>query len=55
MQGFTVGYLRGSSVVPGLAGACRMPEGSLRQVVFEVEGRPQRNPLAEQRAGLATQ
>jgi len=55
MQGFTVGYQRGSEVVPGLVGRCPMPEGSLRLVVFEAEGQPYRNPEAEQRAGMAMQ
>ena len=55
MGGFTVGYQRGSGVVPGLDGRCPMPEGSLQRVVVEAEGRPYRNPEAEQRAGMAMQ
>jgi arylsulfatase len=55
MAGFTVGYQRGSAVVPGLVGPCPMPEGSVRRVVFEAQGQPYRNPEAEQRAGLAMQ
>ncbi|HZT66831.1 MAG TPA: arylsulfatase [Acidimicrobiales bacterium] len=55
MQGFTVGYQRGSGVVAGLEGRCTMPEGSLRRVVFEAQGRRVQNPEAQERAGLAMQ
>ena len=55
MIGFTVGYQPGGSICPALEGRAEIPSGVLRTVVIEPEGRPRRDPTAEQRKDLATQ
>jgi arylsulfatase A-like enzyme len=54
-EGFTVGYQRGTSIGPDCEGRSEFTPGVLRRVLIEAEGRPYRDPAAEQRAGLARQ
>jgi hypothetical protein len=55
MQGFTVGYQRGSAINPEFAGRRRVTPGALRRVVIETLSRPHRPPPSEDRVGMATQ
>ncbi len=54
LQGFTVGYQRGSAVVPGLTGRATMTPGALARVVLEIGPRRRAVP-AEDRLGMGTQ
>ncbi len=55
VQGFTVGYQRGSAVTPAYEGRFEVTPGALARVVIEPEGRPYSDPAAEQRAASAIQ
>jgi hypothetical protein len=65
LSGFTVGYVRGTSPVPGLKAPCRVTPGALVRVVVELDPRSWRDPgrdprpagasAHEDRAGLGTQ
>jgi len=67
LSGFTVGYVRGTSPVPGIAAPCRITEGALERVIVELDPRSWRDPargnaaaeaadpVRDDRAGLATQ
>jgi arylsulfatase len=55
LEGFTVGYQRGSSVTPGYDGKFEFTRGALERVVIEADGKPYRDPDAEARAALAVQ
>jgi arylsulfatase len=52
---FAVGYQRMTPISPALQGRAAMPDGIIERVVVEAEGRPYRNPEAEQRAALGQQ
>jgi arylsulfatase len=53
--GFTVGYQRGTSVSPTYQAPFRLPDGVLKKVVIEPDGKEYRDPPAEERAGVAMQ
>jgi arylsulfatase len=55
MAPFSVGYQRGPAVAPDYEPPFAFAPGVLGEVVFEVEGRPYRDPAAEQRAASAIQ
>jgi len=67
LSGFTVGYVRGTSPVPGLVAPCRVTPGALVRVIVELDPRSWRDPargnaaaeaadpVRDDRAGLATQ
>ncbi|MHB1911717.1 MAG: hypothetical protein ACYCTI_06635, partial [Acidimicrobiales bacterium] len=55
VEGFTVGYQRGSTVTPAYRGRFALVDEILRSVVIEVEGRPYHHTNPEDRAGLAMQ
>jgi arylsulfatase len=44
LSGFTVGYVRGTSPVPGLEAPCRVTPGALVRVVVELDPRSWRDP-----------
>jgi arylsulfatase len=52
---FSVGYQRGTAVAPDYETPFAFTPGALAEVVIEAEGRPYRDPPAEERAGLAMQ
>ena len=53
--GFTVGYLRGHSVIPGEHAPFTFTAGSLHHVVVEPAGSSWRDPAREDRSALGTQ
>jgi len=53
--GFTVGYLRGHSMIDGEHAPFTFTPGALQRVIVEPEGSTWRDPAREQRAALGTQ
>jgi arylsulfatase len=53
--GFTVGYLRGHSMIDGEHAPFNFTSGALQRVIVEPEGSTWRDPAREQRAALGTQ
>ena len=55
VAGFTVGYLRGHSVIEEEHAPFSFTKGALHRVIVEPEGRTWRDPAREDRAALGTQ
>jgi hypothetical protein len=55
VAGFTVGYLRGHSVIADEHAPFTFTAGALHRVIVEPEGRTWRDPAREDRAALGTQ
>ncbi|MFM8970227.1 MAG: hypothetical protein ACKOI3_08405, partial [Actinomycetota bacterium] len=55
VAGFTVGYLRGHSVIADEHAPVPFTAGALHRVIVEPEGRTWRDPAREDRAALGTQ
>jgi arylsulfatase len=53
--GFTVGYLRGHSVIPGEHAPFAFTAGALHHVIVEPAGSSWRDPVREDRSALGTQ
>jgi hypothetical protein len=53
--GFTVGYLRGHSVIAEEHAPFAFTAGALHRVIVEPEGKTWRDPVREDRAALGTQ
>ena len=55
LVGFTVGYQRGTAVSPTYEPPFAVARDVLQRVVVEPDGEEYRDPLAEERAGVAMQ
>jgi arylsulfatase len=53
--GFTVGYQRGTSVSPSYEVPFRLPDGVLKKIVIEPDGKEYRDPPAEEQVEMSQQ